>query len=174
MTLAVFYLHIFQSVLPNVVQFIRIQAAALIQSKVFLGYIRIKNQDIIRIDRYVNAVAIEFGNGMSLQASDPLKKIVAGGCEIQPDMIVCQKMNYRRIFHRCNSVLHLVQFKVFHGTADILCCSPFADMSFCLKSGCLCTPVDGLEILYWLCQFIPIQIDRIECFASPEMRQAVL
>ena len=56
----------FQSILSNIVQFLCVKAATLIEPQIFLGYIRIKNQYIIRIDCYINSTAVKVSNGMRL------------------------------------------------------------------------------------------------------------
>ena len=54
----------FQSILSNIVKFRCVKAATLIEPQIFLGYIRIKNQDIIRIDCYIDSTAVKVSNGM--------------------------------------------------------------------------------------------------------------
>lgn len=48
----------------NIVKFRCVKAATLIEPQIFLGYIRIKNQDIIRIDCYIDSTAVKVSNGM--------------------------------------------------------------------------------------------------------------
>ena len=56
----------FQSILSNIVKFRCVKAATLIEPQIFLGYIRIKNKDIIRIDCYINSTTVKVSNGMRL------------------------------------------------------------------------------------------------------------
>ena len=56
----------FQSIFTNIVQFLCIKASRLIQPQILPGYIRIKNQDVIRIDRYINSTVVKICNRMRL------------------------------------------------------------------------------------------------------------
>ena len=75
---------------------------------------------------------------MLLQIFDSSEKVIAGGRDIQPDVIICQETNHGRIFCCRDPVLYFVQFKAIDSTAYIIRCSPFADMCFQSESLRLC------------------------------------
>ena len=67
---------------------------------------------------------------MRLQIPDSSEKIVAGGGNIQTDVMVREKTDHGSVACRRDSVLNLVKFQALYGMTDIACGSPFADMRF--------------------------------------------
>ena len=71
------YKTLMETVLPDIVQLLRTQAATLVKPQVFLRYVRIKNQNVVRIDCDINATPVKLCNGVRLQIFNPAEKIIA-------------------------------------------------------------------------------------------------
>ena len=67
---------------------------------------------------------------MYLQIRNPSEEIIAGRCDIQPDMIICKETDHGGIFYCCDPMLYLVELKALYSTAYVFGGSPFAGMCF--------------------------------------------